>query len=126
MAAVDTNVLVRLLAEDDITQAAAAASFIERGAWVSVVALAETIWVLQSVYGKKPRQIAAAIRMLLNHEALILQDAEAVAAALEQYLMAPAVEFSDCLILELSRRAGQLPLATFDRRFARLPGVTRI
>ena len=47
MRAVDTNVLVRLIARDDSRQTASAEAFIEKGAWVSVLALAESTWVLQ-------------------------------------------------------------------------------
>ncbi len=50
MRAVDTNVLVRLLARDDAAQAEAAEAFVAGGAWVSHVVLVETIWVLESVY----------------------------------------------------------------------------
>jgi predicted nucleic acid-binding protein len=50
MRAVDTNVLVRLITRDDPKQVAAAESFVTKGAWVSHVVLAETLWVLESVY----------------------------------------------------------------------------
>jgi predicted nucleic-acid-binding protein len=49
MHAADTNVLVRLIARDDARQAAAADSFVAKGAWVSLLALAETVWVLGAV-----------------------------------------------------------------------------
>ncbi len=76
MRAVDTNVLVRLITRDDPRQAAAAETFIEKGAWVSVLALAEATWVLSSVYELGPKSLARAIEMLLNHRELVLQDAE--------------------------------------------------
>lgn len=76
MRAVDTNVLVRLITRDDARQAAAADIFIEKGAWVSTLALAETMWVLTTVYGLSPANIATAIDMLLNHQDLTLQDSE--------------------------------------------------
>ena len=50
MRAIDSNVLVRIIARDDAKQLDAANEFVENGAWVSVLALAETIWVLASVY----------------------------------------------------------------------------
>jgi predicted nucleic-acid-binding protein len=49
MRAVDTNVLVRLIARDDSRQAVSAEAFVEHGAWVSVLALAEATWVLATV-----------------------------------------------------------------------------
>jgi len=51
MRALDTNVLVRLIVRDEPLQTASAEAFVESGAWVSLVALVETIWVLKSTYG---------------------------------------------------------------------------
>ena len=126
MRAVDTNVLVRLLTRDDPGQVAAAEAFVARGAWVSHVVLVEAVWVLVSVYELEPRAVATAVEMLLNHRDLTLQDAEVVAAALEQYRAKPAVSFSDCLVLEVARKAGHLPLGTFDRDLAKLDGAQRL
>src|SRR5215212_6317137 len=116
MRAVDTNVLVRLLARDDAKQVAAAERFIEPGAWVSQIVLTETTWVLDSVFGLASRQIATVVEMLLDHERLVIQDADVVAAAVAQLRKKPTLGFSDCLILEVARRAGHLPLGTFDRQ----------
>jgi predicted nucleic-acid-binding protein len=124
--AVDTNVLVRLLTRDDADQVSAAEAFVSRGAWISHVVLAETFWVLDSVYDLTRAQIATAIEMLLNHRELSLQDADVVTAALDHYRRRPAVDFSDCLVLEIARKAGHLPVATFDRNFARLNDVRRL
>ena len=126
MLAVDTNVLVRLLTRNDAEQVNAAEAFVSRGAWVSHLVLAETFWVLDSVYGLTRAQIATAIEMLLNHRELSLQDADVVTAALDHYRRRPAVEFSDCLVLEIARKAGHLPVATFDRNFAKLNDVRRL
>lgn len=126
MHAVDTNVLVRLLARDDADQVHAAEVFINKGAWVSHLVLAETFWVLASVYDLSRTQIATAIEMLLNHRELCLQDADVVTAALDHYRRRAAVDFSDCLVLEIARKAGHLPVATFDRSFAKLDDVQRL
>jgi predicted nucleic-acid-binding protein len=126
MLAVDTNVLVRLLTRDDADQVSAAEAFVSKGAWVSHLVLAETFWVLDSVYDLTRAQIATAIEMLLNHRELSLQDADVVTAALDHYRRRPAVEFSDCLVLEIARKAGHLPIATFDRNFAKLNDVRRL
>jgi predicted nucleic-acid-binding protein len=64
--------------------------------------------------------------MLLNHENLALQDADVVTAALEQFRKRPTVGFSDCLVLEEARKAGHLPLGSFDRDLAKLDGVARL
>jgi predicted nucleic-acid-binding protein len=124
--AVDTNVLVRLIARDDAAQVRAAEEFVAKGAWISHLILAETIWVLDSVYDLSREQIATAVDMLLNHHELTLQDADVVSAALTHFRRYPKVEFSDCLVLEIAKKAGHMPLATFDRDFAKVTGVRRI
>jgi predicted nucleic-acid-binding protein len=120
MRAVDTNVLVRLATRDDAQQTAAAEAFVAAGAWVSHLVLMEAMWVLVSVYDLGPEKIATAVEMLLNHRDLTVQDADTVEAALEQLRKRPALGFSDCLILEVARKAGHLPLGTFDRDLSKL------
>ena len=115
MRAVDTNVLVRLITRDDTRQVASADQFVAKGAWVSHLALAEATWVLDSVYERSAAEVATAVELLLNHRDLTVQDPEVVAAALDRFRERPAVGFSDCLLLEIARKAGHLPLGTFDR-----------
>lgn len=126
MLAVDTNVLVRLLARDDAKQAALADAAIGKGAWVSQLVLAEAVWVLDAVYERTPKQLVAALELLLAHESLVLQDADVVSAALAQFRAKPTLGFSDCLVLEIARKAGHLPLATFDKSLARVSGAQRL
>ena len=126
MRAVDTNVLVRLVTRDDPKQVAAAEAFVERGAWVSHLALVEATWVLDAVYELEATAVATAVDMLLNHRHLTLQESEVVAAALEAFRRRPALGFSDCLMLEVARKAGHLPLGTFDRTLGKLEGVERL
>jgi predicted nucleic-acid-binding protein len=126
MRAVDTNVLVRLLTRDDAKQVRAADTFIERGAWVSQLAVAEATWVLASVYDCDPESIAAAVEMLLSHEHLTIQDADVVAAAVAQFRQQPRVGFTDCLMLEVARKAGHVPLGTFDRDLGKADGAHRL
>jgi predicted nucleic-acid-binding protein len=126
MRAVDTNILVRLITRDDLGQTAAAESFIEKGAWVSPLALAEAMWVLGSVYELSSKDQARAVEMLLNHRELVLHDREVVAAALELFRARPALGFSDCLMIESARKAGHLPLGTFDRNLAKVEGTERL
>jgi predicted nucleic-acid-binding protein len=123
---VDTNVLVRLITRDDRTQVAAAEAFVANGAWVPHLALAEATWVLASVYDRGPEAIVTAIEMLLNHQHLTLQDSDAVAAAIERFRRRPATGFSDCLILEVARKAGHVPLGTFDRDLGKLDGAEKL
>jgi predicted nucleic-acid-binding protein len=126
MRAVDTNVLVRLMARDDSRQVAAAEAFVARGAWVSHIVLVETMWVLESVYDLDARALARAVDMLLNHRDLTVQDSEVVVRALERFRGKSGVTFSDRLVLEVARKAGHVPLATFDRELAKLDGVERL
>ena len=126
MRAVDTNLLVRLVVRDDAAQADAAEAYVAKGAWVSHLVLAETLWVLDAVYHRSPAQIAGAIARLLNHRELTFQDADVVALALEHFRSRPSLGFSDCLVLEIARKAGHLPLGTFDRNLARLDGTHRL
>lgn len=126
MRAVDTNVLVRLVVRDSPEQVRLAESFIASGAWVSHLVLAEAMWVLDAVYDRTPEQIAGAIDMLLNHKDLTIQDAEVAAAALEHFRKRPALGFSDCLVLEIARKARHTPLGTFDRDLAKLDGAKRL
>jgi predicted nucleic-acid-binding protein len=126
MRAIDGNVLVRLLTRDDPRQVASAERCIEGGAWVSVLAVAEALWVLDSVYERGPRELAAGVEMLLQHERLVVQDSDAVGAALDLFRARPALGFSDCLMLELARKAGHLPMGTFDRNLSKSKGVERL
>ena len=126
MLAVDTNVLVRVLARDDARQAAAADQAVAKGAWVSHLVLAEAVRVLDAVYARTAKQLIAALELLLVHETLVLQDADVVARALTHFRARPALGFSDCLVLEIARKAGHLPLASFDKALARLAGTQKL
>src|SRR5215471_17839774 len=126
MRAIDTNVLVRLVTRDDAKQVDAAEVFVGKGAWVPQLALTEATSVLSAVYDLDPAAIATAIEMLLNHKDLTLEESEVVAKALEIFRRRPTLGFSDCLMLEVARKAGHLPLGTFDRNLGKLPGVERL
>jgi predicted nucleic-acid-binding protein len=126
MRAIDTNVLVRLITRDDSRQAAAAEAFVEKGAWVSVLALAEATWVLATVYELSSKDLAKMIEMLLDHRDLVLQDSEAVQEALKLFKAKPALGFSDCLMLHVAQKAGHLPLGTFDRSLAKVDGTQEL
>jgi len=82
--------------------------------------------VLSTVYERGPDQIASAVETLLNHKDLALQDADAVAAALVEFRKRQRVSFSDCLLLELARKAGHLPLGTFDRDLSKLERAEKV
>jgi predicted nucleic-acid-binding protein len=64
--------------------------------------------------------------MLLNHKDLTLQDSDLVTSALEHFRKRRALGFSDCLVFEIARKTGHLPLGTFDRNLAKLSGVEHL
>jgi predicted nucleic-acid-binding protein len=114
------------MTRDDAKQVAAAEAFVAHGAWVPHLAIAEATWVLASVYTRGPDAVATAVEMLLSHEQLTVQDSEVVAAAVVQFRQAPKVGFSDCLMVEVARKAGHVPLGTFDRALGRIDGAQRL
>ena len=126
MRAVDTNVLVRLLTEDDARQGELVEHFIEPGAWISVLVLNEAMWVLRVNYGLKPPRLAAAVEMLLRHEKFVLQDPELISEALALFRAKPSLGYADCLILQTARKNGHLPLGSFDRALSKLEGAHKI
>lgn len=126
MCAIDTNLLVRLLVRDESAQVAAAEAFVVPGAWVSHLVLAETLKVLDAVCECRPKQLATAIDLLLEHRNLTLQDADIVRATSAHFRARPSLGFSDCLVLETARMAGHLPLGTFDKTLAGLEGAQRL
>jgi predicted nucleic-acid-binding protein len=126
MRAIDINILMRLITRDDDRQVKSAEEFVAEGAWVSHLVLAETSWVLDSVYERTPEEIARAIAMLLAHKQLTVQDQDTVETALEKFRKHKSVSFSDILIFEIARKNGHVPLGTFDRQFAKLEGVQRL
>lgn len=126
MRAVDTNVIVRLITRDDPRQVTAAEAFVARGAWVPYLAIAEATWVLATVYELDRAAIATAVDMLGNHEQLTVQDSDVVASAVAMFRQHRGVDFYDCLMVEVARKAGHTPLGTFDRALAKADGAHRL
>ena len=101
MIAVDTNVVVRLLTDDDVEQSAAARSVFESELiWIAKTAVLETAWVLRSLYGFEESAIRIALTKLIGLTSVSVEDAPTVIAALE--LAAGGVEFADALHLASS------------------------
>ena len=127
MLTIDTNVLVRYLAQDDPKHSAAATRFIEqrlgpaeRG-FVSLVALLETVWVMESRYGADAALVADILGDLLDTASLEVQDAPAVRAALVRYRTGD-VDLHDCLIVSLAEQR-QARVVTFDAKAAKRLGM---
>jgi predicted nucleic-acid-binding protein len=127
MIGLDTNILVRYLAQDDPVQSPQAAEVIERRlsednpGFVSVVAMVETVWVLDRAYGLADHEIAAAIERTLQTDVLVVENEQEVFAAMIA-LREGRGEFADALIGALGARVGCLCTLTFDQKAVRLPG----
>jgi predicted nucleic-acid-binding protein len=127
MIGLDANILVRYFTQDDPVQAAIATEFIEHRlseeepGFTSVVAMAETVWVLDRHYGFSREQIANAIETMLVTDVLIVEDESEVFTAMIA-LRQGRGEFADALIGALCAKAGCSRILTFDQRALRLPG----
>lgn len=132
MIAADTNVIVRLIAQDDAEQLRIARELLPDGLWVSHVVLMETAWVLEARYGIKKEKLGQALLMLLGTAGVMIEDyyivfdaivsfKEGIQEALQKG-KAFAVGFADCLILETARNTGRT-LGTFDVELAKLDGT---
>lgn len=129
MIGLDTNVLVRYLAQDDPVQSARATEIIEERlsaqepGFISVVAMAETAWVLERAYHLSAAEIATAIERMLQAEPLVVEREQEVFTAM-MALREGLGTFADALIGALGAIAGCSTTLTFDRRALRLPGFT--
>ena len=127
MIGIDTNVLVRYLAQDDPKQSAVATRFIEgrlsaeNPGFVSAVTLCEVVWVLAESYDADRRRIRAIVEGLLATKQLAIERSELVWKSLRAWEGVPA-DFSDALIGQLAIAHGSEKTVTFDRTAARLPG----
>jgi predicted nucleic-acid-binding protein len=127
MIGLDTNVLVRFITQDDAVQSRAATRLIERRltpenpGHVNVVAMAETAWVLQRVYGLSDKGLAATIERILQIDVLEVENEQQVFAAMLAVKTGRG-SFADALIGGLDANAGCFKTLTFDRKASRLPG----
>lgn len=128
MIAVDTNVLVRLLVNDDVAQAAKARDLFEEAAahdrsiWISDTVLVELAWTLARAYGRSRVEVSKALRALSAHATVLLESGAAVRSATDEYDRGPA-DFADCLLCAKAALAGCDYVATFDRGMKNLNGV---
>jgi predicted nucleic-acid-binding protein len=129
MIGLDTNVLVRYLTQDDPLQSRKATDLIERRlteedpGFVSVVAMAEIVWVLERAYGLADADIAAAIERMLQTDVLVVECEQEIFTAMTA-LKERRGTFAGALIGALADKAGCSSILTFDRKALRLPGFT--
>ena len=130
MIGLDTNVLVRYIMQDDAKQAAAANKLIEglteaAPGYVSLVAIVELVWVLESAYDLTRRQVTDALRNLLSVNVFKVDRVAVVTSALRSYAEGTA-DVADCLIERSSALAGCRCTMTFDRAAAKSGGMVLI
>ena len=114
MVAVDTNVLVRLITQDDAAQVARAARLFQREqVWIAKTVLVETEWVLRHLYGFSAQDTTDALQGLAGLSAVHLEDPLAVNQALSW--LDAGVDFADGLHLASCGEATRF--ASFDARF---------
>ncbi len=127
MIGLDTNILVRYFAQDDPVQSHKATVVMEQRlteqspGFVSIVALAETVWVLERSYRLKKQEIAIVIERILQADMLVVEHEAEVATALIA-LWEGYGSFADALIGAINAQAGCSRTVTFDRKALRLPG----
>ncbi len=126
MIAVDANVLVRLVVQDDPHQVARALKFVSEGVWVSTLVFAETIWLLSSYYQFTHAMVLQTAHDFLHHEKLTMEAPDALEAALASFRAHPKLGFNDCLIVALAHTHGHTPVGTFDKSLAKLSGVVAV
>ena len=128
MVGIDTNVLLRLLLDDDAAQSAhidawlAALPTTAGQVHIADVVLAETVWTLSSAYKQPKTAVLTALQALHDEPMFSFEDRAAVAAATATFAVA-ACGFSDCLIVARNLAAGCQATATFDKAMQALPGA---
>ena len=130
MVALDTNVIIRYLVQDDLVQAEAARGLVEEltpdnPGFICREAMVEIAWVLKRVYRFSRAQIAETLVELTASESIVVERSEEVAAAAYRYGEGGA-DFADLMILSAAVRAGGGPLHTFDRKLARMKGAVLV
>jgi len=128
VAALDTNVLIRFVVQDDALQGKVAARLIRSAVqagnplFVPVTVLLEFEWVLRSAFGFDKASVLRVLFRLLGSFDLGFESESAVEAAVAQYERRTA-DFADCLHAALAGQAGQQPLWTFDKAAAKVDGA---
>ena len=130
MIGLDTNVLVRYIAQDDSAQSPKATRLIEslnveNPAYIGLVSLTELVWVLTGCYACSKEDVIAVLEGLLRTKGLLVESAETVWKAVRLFKGGSA-DFADCLIECSANRAGCDYTATFDRGSAKHCGMRLI
>ncbi|BAO30882.1 PIN domain-containing protein [Sulfuritalea hydrogenivorans] len=130
MIGLDTNVLVRYVAQDDPKQSPVASRLIESltadaPGYVSVVSVVELVWVLTDCYALRKDELCEVLETLLRTKEIVVAHADTVWQALRLFKGGKA-DFADCLIERFANAAGCDHTATFDRDAAKHCGMRLI
>lgn len=130
MIGLDTNVLVRYIAQDEAKQAARATELIEslssdNPGFVCLVSVVELVWVMQACYAASKEEIVAILGKLLRIQAIQIENSEVVLGALGVYAKSTA-DFADCLIERSAHNANCVDTMTFDVKSAKSAGMKLI
>lgn len=127
MIGLDTNVLLRFFLQDDLRQSPRSTALLDsispqNPGYISIVTLAELVWVFDRTYRKSRNEIGAFLRGLLESNDLVLEKYDAVSQAFRKFESSNA-DFSDCLIERLCASAGCSQTMTFDVGAAKSAGM---
>ena len=127
MIALDTNVLVRYLAQDDAAQFQVAADLIEgftsdAPGYVCREVMIELVWVLERSYKYSREEIAEALLSIVTASQLSVENAQDIASVVNLYRK-ESYDFADLMIRQAAQRAESRILKTFDQKLAKLDGV---
>lgn len=120
MVAIDTNVLIRLIVEDDNIQAHKALTLLKKHneVFISAIVICEVAWVLESCYNLKKLEIIDVFENILRVEQFEIEYSESIWLALNEFKKINA-DFSDCIVGAIAKTNGHYPVATFDKKAAK-------
>ena len=124
MIALDTNILVRLLVNDDPMQAEIARDLIKHpdGIFIGKTVLLELEWVLRQVYQVDKKTLMAGLTRLLGLPNATIEGVAQVAQAMKDF--SKGMDFADAL--HLASTHGEMLTYTFDKKFAKLATPERV
>ena len=127
MICLDTNVLVRYIAQDDSVQSPRATALVnsfssENQGFITLVSLVELVWVMQSCYDATKQEIVNILETLFRTRELMVENADTAIQALATFASSKA-DFSDCLIEKSAKRAGCVSTVSFDNKAIKTAGM---
>ena len=130
MIGLDTNVIVRYIAQDDDVQSAKATKLIESlsseaPGFITLVSIVELVWVMQGCYNASKKECIAILQTLLRTREILIENAEIITMSLNQYSASNA-DFADCLIERSANYAKCKCTMTFDDNAAKTAGMVLI